>query len=198
MSLFLEPVTARACPSARLPRCYRKNRFSENLSENEVSHRTTKRWDGECCPIRKIPRSECPRVSQWAVHWVHVCANTHTKTCMHMFFRCIELSVCFHMVFIDPPPSPRHTHTHSAPFPSVSDGEGMMECRRVNLWFPGSWSGFIRSGCDNTPADGLTERLSYKDRSANKKAFLEETISRAEQRPFLEDHCGSPLAGAYS
>lgn len=91
----LEPVTARACPSARLPRCYRKKRFSENLSENEVSHRTMQRRDGECCPIRKILRPECPRVSQWAVHWVHVCANTHTKTCMDMFFRCIELSVCF-------------------------------------------------------------------------------------------------------
>ncbi len=75
-----------------------------------------------------------------------------------------------HMVFIDPCPC----YTPPAPSCSVSlslcaDGEGMMECWRVNLWFPGSWSGFIRSGCDNTPADGPTKRLYYERRSANKK-----------------------------
>lgn len=131
-----------------------------------------------------------------------LCKHPHKDMHARVFLDVLSYLYASHMVFIDPCPSytpPTYTHTpHSAPFPSVSDGEGMMECRRVNLWFPGSWSGFIRSGCDNTPADGPTERLSYKHRSANKKAFLEETISRAEQRPFLEDHCGSPLAGAYS
>lgn len=50
-----------------------------------------------------------------------------------------------------------------------------MECWRVNLWFPGSCSSFIRSGCDNTP--------SYKHRSENKNAFLEEAISESRTLP---------------
>lgn len=135
-------------------------------------------------------------VPQWAGQWVGLCA--HKDIHAHVF-KCIELSVCFPYGFywsvslLYPP------HTHTAPshsYVSVSlrtDGEGMMECWRVNLWFPGSWSGFIRSGCDNTRADGPTKRLSYKRRSANKKPSWKK--QSAKRRPFLEDHCGLLLAG---
>lgn len=81
-----------------------------------------------------------------------------------------------HMVFIDPHPSytPLRTRTVTLASP-CADVEGMMECWRVNLWFPGSCSSFIRSGCDNTPT--------YKHRSESKTAFLEEAISESRTLP---------------
>lgn len=120
--------------------------------------------------VRKILWFECVTMS-WSVSAGHDClhrlVHTHTNTYMQTFLSALYAS---HMVFIDPCPC------YTPPAPSLSlrlsvcaDGGGMMECWRVNLWFPGSWSGFIRSGCDNTRADGPTKRLSYKRRSANKK-----------------------------
>lgn len=99
--------------------------------------------------------------------------SSHTETCVHrpLFSDASNYLHASHMVFIDPCPcyTPPTPHPLSLLLCLRTDGEGMMECWRVDLWFPGSWSGFIRSGCDNTPADGPTKRLSYKHRSANKK-----------------------------
>lgn len=120
------------------------------------------------------------------------CVSLQAHTQIHAgVFECIWLSVCFPYVFY---------WSVSLFYPSCSlffslctDGRGMMECWRVNLWFPGSWSGFIRSGCDNTWADGPTKRLSYKHRSANKKpSWKKESANRSS---FLEHRCGLLVAG---
>lgn len=150
-------------------------------------------WDGAVVTGGKRCGLMCLRVSQWAGQWVQV---ESLKTCMHMhtfFLKCI-LQICmlpiwFLLICVPViPPTPR-----SACVSLRTDGEGMMECWRVNLWFPGSWSGFIRSGCDNTLADGPTKHLSYERWSANKKPSWKK--QSANRRPFLEDHCGLLVAG---
>lgn len=117
--------------------------------------------------------------------WVCVChselvrlcvslrAPAHTNTYMHMHtcFECIWLSACFPYGFYWSISLlyPLCSFSVSVSLSVCTDGEGMMECWRVNLWFPGSWSDFIRSGCDNTRTDGPTQCLSYKHQSANEK-----------------------------
>ena len=104
---------------------------------------------------------------RWAVNEVKTGSCMHTNTCMQTFW--VHLTICmlpiwFLLICVPVTPLLRPRF-----LPLCADVGGMMECWRVNLWFPGSCFGFIRSGCDNTPADGPTERLSYKRRSANKK-----------------------------
>lgn len=152
----------------------RENQFSDDSSENNVSHNKFqmcrgRRRDGGAASLEKYCGlnvfvchnelvSEC---RAGLCVFTGLCA--HRNTYMHVFLSALYYLYASHMVFIDE--CPCYTAPAPSPFLCLSlcaDGEGMMECWRVNLWFPGSWSGFIRSGCDNTPADGPTKRLSYK------------------------------------
>lgn len=130
----------------------------------------------------------CVHVSQWSVsagrHFEDMRAKTqvflmHWTICMLPIW---FLLICVPVI----PPLSLCVSLHT-------DGEGMMECWRVNLWFPGSWSGFIRSGCDNTLADGPTKHLSYKRWSASKKPSWKK--QSAKRRLFLEELCRLLVAG---
>lgn len=157
-----------------------ENHFSDDSSEYKVSHNE----------FRMLCRGYVHRGGWWIVclekycgfsecvcdsELVSECRTTlcaHANTCMHMFR--VHLTICMLLIWF--------LLIHVAVIPLLlplclsvcTDGEGMMECWRVNLWFPGSWSGFIRSGCDNTQVDGPTQHLSYKHRSANEKPSWKE------------------------